>query len=200
MSGDCYGRRNRDMTKRLVQRRTALLAAAGTVALLAVVAIPVAAGGNGHGNGNGKQDNSKRTEEQQQQSATGSRNRHGAAWRRRRVAHPVPDPRPQQRQELQGLGSDADLDVLVHRLGLLGLVHDGGGDDRLRRRSPDVVRRHRLRVLRTTATRSTRAGRWVPTSVGLLVCFWQPPRPPARTLQSRFRRRSRSTLSVRFKV
>src|SRR6266511_3197558 len=48
-SGDCYGRRNRDMTKRLVQRRTALLAAAGTVALLAVVAVPVAAGGNGNG-------------------------------------------------------------------------------------------------------------------------------------------------------
>ena len=40
------------MTKRLVQRRTALLAAAGTVALLAVVGVPVAAGGNGHGNGN----------------------------------------------------------------------------------------------------------------------------------------------------
>ncbi len=41
------------MTRRLVRRRTALLAAAGTVALLAVVAVPVAAGGNGHGNGNG---------------------------------------------------------------------------------------------------------------------------------------------------
>jgi len=39
------------MTKRLVQRRTALLAAAGAVALLAVVAVPVAAGGNGHGHG-----------------------------------------------------------------------------------------------------------------------------------------------------
>ena len=46
------------MTKRLVQRRTALLAAAGTVALLAVVAVPVAAGGNGHGNGNSN-DNGK---------------------------------------------------------------------------------------------------------------------------------------------
>ena len=44
---------NRDMTKRLVQRRTGLVAAAGTVALLAVVAVPVAAGGNGHGNNNG---------------------------------------------------------------------------------------------------------------------------------------------------
>ena len=40
------------MTKRLVQHRTALLAAAGTVALLAVVAAPVAAGDNGNGNGN----------------------------------------------------------------------------------------------------------------------------------------------------
>jgi hypothetical protein len=40
------------MTKRLVQRRTSLLAAAGTVALLAVVVVPVAAAG--HGNGNGK--------------------------------------------------------------------------------------------------------------------------------------------------
>jgi hypothetical protein len=39
------------MTKRLVQRRTGLLAAAGIVALLAVVAVPVAAGGNGHGHG-----------------------------------------------------------------------------------------------------------------------------------------------------
>jgi hypothetical protein len=45
------------MTKRLVQRRTALLAAAGTVALLAVVAAPVAAGGYGHGNGNTNSNN-----------------------------------------------------------------------------------------------------------------------------------------------
>jgi hypothetical protein len=45
------------MTKRLGQCRTGLLAAAGTVALLAVVAVPVAAGGNGHGNGNGKSNN-----------------------------------------------------------------------------------------------------------------------------------------------
>jgi hypothetical protein len=41
------------MTKRLVQCRTGLLAAAGTVAVLAVVAVPVAAGGNGNGNGHG---------------------------------------------------------------------------------------------------------------------------------------------------
>ena len=40
------------MTKGLFQRRTALLAAAGTVALLAAVAVPVAAGGNGNGKGN----------------------------------------------------------------------------------------------------------------------------------------------------
>jgi len=41
------------MTKRLGQRGTGFLAAAGTAAaLLAVVAVPVAAGGNGHGNGN----------------------------------------------------------------------------------------------------------------------------------------------------
>ena len=155
------------MTKRLVQRRTALLAAAGTVVLLAVVAVPVAAGGNGHGNGNGNGN----TQQQQQQSATGSRNRHGAAWRRRPVAHPVPDPRPQQRQELEGLGSDADLDVLVHRLGLLGLVHDGGGDDRLRRRSPDVVRRHRLRgsVLRLLDPQGRADGSRL--LVGLVVCF-----------------------------
>src|SRR3954465_11689393 len=53
-SGDCYGRRSRDTTKRLVQRKTGLRAAAGTVALVAVVAIPVAAAGNGNGNGNGK--------------------------------------------------------------------------------------------------------------------------------------------------
>src|SRR6266542_717479 len=58
-SGDCYGRRNRDMTKRLVQRRTALLAAAGTVALLAVVAVPVAAGGNGNGKSNGNNSNTR---------------------------------------------------------------------------------------------------------------------------------------------
>jgi len=44
------------MIKRLVQHGTALLAAAGTVALLAVVAVPVAAGGNGNGksHSNGK--------------------------------------------------------------------------------------------------------------------------------------------------
>jgi hypothetical protein len=42
------------MTKRLVQRRSALLAAAGTVALLAAVAVPVAAGGNGNGKSNAK--------------------------------------------------------------------------------------------------------------------------------------------------
>src|SRR4029453_10390498 len=83
-SGGCYGRRNRDMTKRLVQRRTASLAAAGTVALLAVVAVPVAAGGNGNGNGKGN-------------SNTNSNNRLLAAgtateplWRGRPWAHPVP--------------------------------------------------------------------------------------------------------------
>jgi hypothetical protein len=42
------------MTKRLVRRTAGLLAAAGTIALLAVVvAVPVAAGGHGHGKGNG---------------------------------------------------------------------------------------------------------------------------------------------------
>jgi hypothetical protein len=45
------------MTKRPVQCRTGLLAAVGTIALLAVVAVPVAAGGNGHGNGRGKTNN-----------------------------------------------------------------------------------------------------------------------------------------------
>jgi hypothetical protein len=40
------------MTKRLLQGRIGLLAAAGTVALLAVVAVPIAAGGNGNGSGN----------------------------------------------------------------------------------------------------------------------------------------------------
>jgi hypothetical protein len=40
------------MTKRLLQRRIGLLAAAGTVAILAVVAVPIAAGGNGNGGGN----------------------------------------------------------------------------------------------------------------------------------------------------
>jgi hypothetical protein len=45
------------MTKRRVRCRTGLLAAAGTVALLAVVAVPVAAGGNGHGHGHGKSNN-----------------------------------------------------------------------------------------------------------------------------------------------
>ena len=42
------------MTKRLGQCRTGLLAVAGTVALLAVVAVPVAAGGNGHGKSNNR--------------------------------------------------------------------------------------------------------------------------------------------------
>jgi hypothetical protein len=41
------------MSKTLLQRKIGLLAAAGTVALLALVAIPVAAGANGNGNGNG---------------------------------------------------------------------------------------------------------------------------------------------------
>ena len=40
------------MTKRLLQHRIGLLAAAGTVALLAVIAVPIAAGGNGNGSGN----------------------------------------------------------------------------------------------------------------------------------------------------
>ena len=50
------------MTKTLVQSSTALLAAAGTIALLAVIAVPVAAGGNGHrkSNTNGNSNSNNR--------------------------------------------------------------------------------------------------------------------------------------------
>ena len=167
-SGDCYGRRNREMIKRLVQRRTALLAAAGTVALLAVVGVPVAAGnGNGHGNGNGNGNGNSKSNNRLLAAGTATeRLGGGVQWHIQFQIH----------ARNNGKSSKVSVQTPTSTFSYIGSVCSGSyttaaGTTRLRRRSPDVVRRHRLRgsVLRLLDPQGRADGSRL--LVGLVVCF-----------------------------